>query len=251
MLHYQYTKGLGKPYTFLHGLGEDHSIFNRQTHYLQEYSLPTLSVDLEGHGQSLLKNGKTSIPQQAESLDQVLTSEKIEETNLIGFSLGAAVALEYVHQHPEKVNKLCLINPAFYHDHFLTWQVKLVRNVLEHFKESALKDNHPRKKPADLSKASLSNAYFSFLNGFRTTPAAGLHANICALIEYGTPSYLHEIKTETLIVRGENDELLRETLVKHLDTELPNSNLVTLPGNHVLMLDKREEVNRLLMGFFG
>ena len=136
MLYHQFKKRLGKPILFLHGLGEDHSIFNRQINYVDSYKRSTLAVDLEGHGRSTLKNGRTSIPQQAEGLEEVLQLNGIEKTDIVGFSLGGAVALEYAAAYPEKVEKLCLINPALYHNQFLSLQVKLVRNLLNIFRKT-------------------------------------------------------------------------------------------------------------------
>ena len=249
MLHYELKKRLGKPIVFLHGLGEDHSIFNRQISYVDSYARSTLAVDLEGHGRSFLSNGKTSIIQQAECLDEVLRAEDIPKVDLVGFSLGAAVALEYAAGHPEKVDKIGLINPALYDKRFLTLPVKIVRNLLEVAKRAAQNDYIPREDPADLSKATFSNAYFSFLNGLRATPAAGLYANIHALMEYGFPNWLSNIETETLIVRAEGDELLKEGAATFLESNLPNAQLVRIPGNHVVILDKTKEINDLLRNF--
>jgi len=246
MLYHQFKKRLGKPILFLHGLGEDHSIFNRQINYVDSYKRSTLAVDLEGHGRSTLKNGRTSIPQQAEGLEEVLQLNGIEKTDIVGFSLGGAVALEYAAAYPEKVEKLCLINPALYHNQFLSLQVKLVRNLLEMVKGVAQNDHLPREEPADLSKAPFSNAYFSFLNGLRATPAAGLYANIHALMDYGIPNWLSDVNTDTLIVRSNDDELLKEEASLFIEDRLANSKLVRIPGKHVVMLDQPEIINELL-----
>ncbi|MBT4805611.1 alpha/beta hydrolase [Candidatus Woesearchaeota archaeon] len=249
MLHYEFKKRVGKPIVFLHGLGEDHSIFNHQINYLDGLLKSTLAVDLEGHGRSLLTDGKTSIPRQAESLDRVLTTEKIPKVDLVGFSLGGAVALEYATKHPNKVDYVCLINPALYNDYFLTLQVKLVRNVLEIVKGFAKNDNSVRDKPADLSGAMFSNAHYSFLNGLRATSAAGLYANIHALMDYGVPKNLSEVNTDTLIIRSDDDELIKEEVVNFLDKELSYSKIIKIPGKHVVMLDNKEEINKILEEF--
>ena len=249
MLYHQYTKRLGKPIVFLHGLGEDHSIFNHQVNYVNNFGRSTLAVDLEGHGRSPLKDNKITISRQADGLDEVLKLNNISEIDLVGFSLGGAIALEYATKHTDKVNNVCLINPALYDDYFLTWQVKLMRNVLEIAKGVANNDSSIREKPTDLSNAMMSNAYYSFLNGLRATSAKGLYSNIHALMDYGVPKNLSKVEADTLIIRSDDDELIKESVVDFLDKELSYSKVIRIPGKHVVMLDNKEEINKILEEF--
>lgn len=243
-LHYQLTKKEKNLITFVHGLGEDCSVFNKQTAYLQSFGYSTLTLDLRGHGRSKLTE-KISISSHAQDLETILEKESISETNLVGFSLGAAVVLEYVYQYPEKVSKLCLINPALYDKSFLTYLVKAAHILLWPLKHLAKIDKHPRKNIVDLSR------HCSFLNNLRNTSLAGFHADIKAIKEYGVPSYLSKIKTPTLILVSNKDEVLKPILSQYLHQQLPNSNLITLPGNHNIILKNPEGLNKKLKEFFG
>lgn len=248
-LFYQLTKKETPFITFIHGLGEDHSIFNKQTAYLQELGYSTLAFDLRGHGRSGLKE-KISIPSHAQDLETILQKENIQETNLVGFSLGAAVALEYAHKYPEKISKLCLINPAFYGKTFFTPLLKGTNVLLQLLKKLSKIDKKPRKKPVDLSKTPSSPAYFSLPYSLKNTSLTGLYANIQAMKEHGIPDYLPEIKTATLILVSEKDELIKKTLPDYIHQQLPNSELIVIPGNHLVLLKNQKEINKRLKKFF-
>src|SRR4051812_22200836 len=51
------------------------------------------------------------IAAQAEYLDRGLTALRISRATVVGLDLGGAVALRFAAAHPERVDKLVLINP--------------------------------------------------------------------------------------------------------------------------------------------
>jgi pimeloyl-ACP methyl ester carboxylesterase len=249
-LYYQLTKQEGPLITLIHGLGEDHSIFEKQTSYLQDLGYSTLAFDLRGHGRSPLTE-KISIASHAQDLETILQKENIKETNLVGFSLGASIALEYTYQHPEKVNKLCLINPGLYNKKFFTKKLKLVNLFLRFLEQLAKTDKSLRKKTVDLSKTPATPVYFALPYSLRNTSLTGLYASLKAMKEYGVPDYLPEIKTPALILISKKDELVKPALSQYLHQQLPDSELSIVKGNHLLLLKNPKEVNKQLKEFFS
>jgi pimeloyl-ACP methyl ester carboxylesterase len=247
-VYYKLTKQEGPLITLVHGLGEDHSIFNRQTDYLQNLGYSTLTYDLRGHGKSELKEN-ISISSHAQDLETILQKENIKKTNLVGFSLGASVALEYTHQHPEKVNKLCIINPGIYNKNFFTKKLKLVNLFLKPLEQLAKMDKNLRKKLVDLSKTPVTPVYFALLYSLRNTSLTGIHTNLKAMKEYDFPAYLSEIETQTLILISKKDELIKQNLSQYLHKQLPNSELTVLSGNHLILLSNSEKINEELSRF--
>jgi len=248
MLNYELVRKNEKVVVLGHGLGEDGSICNGQTRYLQGLGFSTLVFELEGHGKSSLNGGMT-VEGQAEGLDAILRTEGIEKIYLGGISLGATVALEFSCKYSEKVEKLCLTNPALYGEDFLSWRVKMVRPFLGVLKQLAKLDKK-RKGDVDLSKAIFSNAYFSFLNGLRATSMSGLYAGVKALMEY-KPKDLDRITAETLIIRSKGDELLTPQIGAKLMREIPQVSLSVERGQHVLLLSNPQRINYLWGKFFS
>lgn len=87
-LFYQIS-GSGPVLLFLHGNGEDHTIFNELIFRLQE-NFTCIQLDSRGHGQS---TGPT--PESYEALtndvDAFIKAMNINEVNIIGFSDGAII----------------------------------------------------------------------------------------------------------------------------------------------------------------
>jgi iron complex outermembrane receptor protein len=79
--------------------------------------------DLPGCGHSPKPNQAYSVASWAESVWQLLDALEVTQPNLVGFSLGGAVALEMALQRPGAVPRLALINSlATYRvDHWTKW----------------------------------------------------------------------------------------------------------------------------------
>lgn len=101
-----------------HGIGGSTNTWKYQMDaFLKEYNL--FLFDFDGHGKSDIDKNKTKYKpaQMAKTLHSILKKEKIGRVNLVAFSLGTAVALEYVRQYPAHVDKMilsgCIINIDF------------------------------------------------------------------------------------------------------------------------------------------
>ncbi|HZP65694.1 MAG TPA: alpha/beta hydrolase [Rudaea sp.] len=115
--------GEGPPLTMIHGLGSsgDDWAFQREE-FAREHSL--LLPDLRGSGRSAKPLGPYSIAQFAADLWRLNDTLGIEYTDILGFSLGGAVALEMALARPERVRRLVLCN-ALANYRLDTWRKRL------------------------------------------------------------------------------------------------------------------------------
>ena len=131
-IHYD-QHGEGPPVLLLHGLGSSGADWAFQLPALRsQYRL--IVPDLRGSGLSGKPAGPYAIDQFAGDLWALLDHLQLTQCQLIGFSLGGAVALEMALQRPEAVPSLCTINalPSYRIDHWRKWleahgQLALVR----------------------------------------------------------------------------------------------------------------------------
>lgn len=111
MLHYKtYTTSPSAPWvTFVHGAGGSSSIWFKQIREFRK-AHNVLLVDLRGHGQS--ERGRwqkgDSFKHIANEVKDVLDELNIEETHVIGMSLGTIVAQTMAECFPERVSSLIL-----------------------------------------------------------------------------------------------------------------------------------------------
>lgn len=107
-LHYL-ERGAGDALLLLHGLGSSGADWAMQVAALENrYRLIIPDLPGCGHSSSLVAN--CSIGSIAASLWALLDHLKASPVNVIGFSLGGAVALEMALQRPDCVPRLALIN---------------------------------------------------------------------------------------------------------------------------------------------
>lgn len=96
MIHVAET-GSGRPLIFLHGWSSHGDYFGPQVEALaRDYRL--LLPDLPGHRHSPAAPGNLSIPALAADLHKLITARGLEKPVLIGWSMGAMVALDYIAQ---------------------------------------------------------------------------------------------------------------------------------------------------------
>jgi pimeloyl-ACP methyl ester carboxylesterase len=108
-----YERGSGEPaIVLIHGLGQDHSLWDRVAPKLAERHRLIL-VDLPGHGASEAI-ATVSVGSVAEALDRALAKLKVKRAVLVGHSYGGLVALEEATGHADRAAGVVSIDLATY-----------------------------------------------------------------------------------------------------------------------------------------
>jgi pimeloyl-ACP methyl ester carboxylesterase len=91
--------GTGPPLVLLHGWAVDRSFFGRQMPLARQgYRL--LAPDLPGHGERAAAGGPATMAALADDLADLLAAEHLEGAILVGWSMGAMLALELLARGP-------------------------------------------------------------------------------------------------------------------------------------------------------
>jgi pimeloyl-ACP methyl ester carboxylesterase len=107
-LHYL-ERGQGEPLVMIHGLGCSGADWAFQVAALEK-RFRVIIPDLPGSGHSPPPRDEYTIAGCASAVWSLLDHLGVSRTNIIGFSLGGAVALEMAAQRPASVPRLGLIN---------------------------------------------------------------------------------------------------------------------------------------------
>jgi pimeloyl-ACP methyl ester carboxylesterase len=106
-----------EPVIMIHGLGPNGALVWRDVmgsvgtgHY------KVMAPNLYGFADSEHKQVEHSIAYQAAGIDKFIEQMKIDKVNLIGWDLGADVALYYAVDHPDKVERLILVSGGLFGD---------------------------------------------------------------------------------------------------------------------------------------
>ena len=109
---YHEIYGQGEPLVLLHGglmtIGEMATLLEplARTHQV-------IAVELQGHGRTADTDRTLSFETMADDIAALLSRLNIAQADVVGLSLGAAVALRTAIQHPKKVRRLVVISGPY------------------------------------------------------------------------------------------------------------------------------------------
>ena len=242
-----------KTLVFIHGLSGSSSAWREyEARFENEYNI--LTFDQRGHGESArpTEYGQYEIGRFASDLKALLDSLMIDKCIVIGHSFGAATALEFLLQHPDRVTRAVLLSPDFY-----TKGIKLSRYVFPLISRLAgLAGFFPVHRHAGRHVDYAKYPHTGDWNLWRMTADisnTGLHVYLYCLKQlYGfdLKDHLGEIAVPVLVIHGAKDTVVPCSNSISLVEKIKGSRIVVLNGaNHILVLNNIPEVSRLIEDF--
>lgn len=95
----------------IHGIGADNQMWNFQKEMYASKGYHVIVPDMLAHGQSS-KVCKLSLADWTKQIQELLIHLKIEEVSLIGVSMGGVIALSFVLDYPDMIDKI-IISDSF------------------------------------------------------------------------------------------------------------------------------------------
>ena len=237
----------GKPLFMVHGNFGSWRWFQPVMSRLEKTPFKGVAIDLLGFGDSEKPDREISIPQYGQELAGFIDVFKEVKANLIGHSLGGAVIWDYAVNHPDRVNRILLIDPAPA-DGLVTPEeyypaLALYRNNRDLLK-TALAGTIPSGDPDKLLDKLVNDAMVMDPRAFTE--------NARALERYNYLADLHKIQCPVLIVYGEKDLLITDKLLAETLKRLPNARVKALPGiGHSVNVENPDLAVQIINEFFG
>jgi pimeloyl-ACP methyl ester carboxylesterase len=104
--------GEGPPLVLVHGVGLDHTMWDRVLDSLSAFRR-VVRYDLLGHGQTPDPPGPRTLEDFVVQLLAVLDAYRLDRADIAGLSLGGMVALAAAVRHPGRFDRLALLNTVF------------------------------------------------------------------------------------------------------------------------------------------
>jgi long-chain acyl-CoA synthetase len=214
---------------FLHGFGGHAAQWMYQ---LQKFSLENrvIAFDLRGHGQSDKPAGKYDMAQILEDLRVALEALGVDDKIvLLGHSFGGAVATEFAAKWPERVERLVLIataavfklNPLYrFALRLPLWTLRMVNPFTRKW----------LKAPPHVLKC-----------WYQDT-----------LANWNGRDLFHTLQVPTLVIRGHRDIVFERPMFEEVTRLIPGAEEADISvSGHMVMLERREAVNRALERFLA
>lgn len=236
------------PVVLLHGLGTDRRIWLYQVPTFCS-RLPTVLVDLRGHGRSSAPEGAWTVADMARDVVRLLRYLGAERAHLIGLSLGGMVAQQFALDYPYATASLvladtiCGIPPdgeAIAADALRFIESHAMAEVAKARITAAFTDAVDPVMRGHLIEAVALNDKDAYERAAR----AAFGFSVCGRLE--------EISAPTLVVVGEGDRTFPMPWMEALAERIRGARLVRIPGaGHISNMERPQEFNRAALAFFG
>ncbi|XP_064985376.1 alpha/beta hydrolase domain-containing protein VTE7-like isoform X3 [Musa acuminata AAA Group] len=213
-----------EPVVLLHGFDSSCLEWRYSYPLLEGAGIDTWAVDILGWGFSDLQMlPPCNVAAKREHLYQLWRKYIARPMVLVGPSLGASVAMDFIANHPEAVSVLKSIPLRFYVNSLALNKVSL-QSSWDSMNVGRLHCLQPWWEDATVD--------FMLSGG------------------YDVRNHVKQIKQETLIIWGQDDQIVSSKVALRLHHELPDSTLIQIPGcGHIPHVEKPELVVQYILKF--
>jgi len=251
------AQGEGSPVVLIHGFMDSLQTWRRNVQALAE-THRVYAFDVLGFGSSdRVRAPIYTLKQQARFLREFFVAQSIEHADIIGHSMGGALALQFAYDFPDLVHKLVVIAPATYlyaafpRNGLRPIPRRVSRGILglyerwqgERASSLRLAYGDPEHIPQDA---------LPIRNQMRRV--RGTHDALISMSkskrESDVPHQLKHVDAPTLIVWGKRDHVVPIWHAQRHSRELPNARLEWIEtAGHLPHEEEPDSVNELLIEF--
>lgn len=250
------SRGEGTSIILIHGFGGEGSSF-RVIDKILSKSFNTIEVDLRGHGRSDTSSDIT-IDIFARDIKELIDKLEMNKPVLAGWSMGGAVAMEYIKQFGEdNVSGLIFIETSpmvmdengwrgtllrgNYSREQLTKDLRMMELDWMSFAESFVRDMSPKLDESSLKLA------IERLSGNRPEVMSSVWSS---LMSKDYRSILHSIDIPVLVINGSDSTFYDPESGKDIASMIPNGcfELIKNAG-HLVVMEKPVELSKLIKQF--
>ncbi len=257
-LHYV-AAGSGPVVILIHGLGGSWDNW--------KIIIPILSaryrvyaLDLPGFGLSDKPEISYSIPFMAQAVLALMKETGVEKADFVGHSFGGHVLMELALKHPEKVRRMILLDAVGAQS---LWEPlrRLTLMGLE------LLEHNPEWLSPGWAKQLVETCFYKpgdeyeemvkfFVAALQRPEGRQLVRSFSkaaqGILNYPLTNRLRQIKASTLVVWGQNDQVVSLDQAVKLNREITGSQMQLIPRcGHIPQLERPEQLASIMLEYFG
>jgi pimeloyl-ACP methyl ester carboxylesterase len=247
------VRGEGTPLLLINGLGSNVAMWTPLLEQLD--GLQVVTFDAPGVGLSQTPLMPYRIAWIADVARRLLDELGLERADVLGFSLGGAVAQQLAYREPERVRRLVLVStscgvgavPGSLR------ALLAVMTPVRQYNSVAYRVcmEMIQLAPAEKDSASIREQMGSW-HQQATPPVLGYMLQMAAYSAFHSLPWLHHIKQPALVLSGADDHLIPMANSAVLAAYLPNARLhIFERWGHYLLHDAASGAGSLIAGFVG
>jgi len=249
--YYSFIDNNTEPLVFIHGVGLDHKMWDSQVNFLNNHSI--ITYDLLGHGRTPYNKEEITLNDFSNQLDYLLKFLKVDKINLIGFSLGSLIALDFASKFQNKLKSLTVIGTTYKRT------VEQRALVIERFEQAKLNKLISKQALKRWFTDEYLNDHPEIYDQFIKILTKNGEDHLNFLKAYKLFAYhqdnidtIKSIKTKTLVMTGSSDSGSTVEMSKVLSNDLINSSFIEINnGKHLCSIECSDDVNINLKKFIN
>lgn len=253
--------GVGPPLLLIHGANIGWGMWFRNIKELSK-NFTIYAIDLPGAGRSSKMDYSQLDPERdmLQIVNKIIDSLKLENFNILGASIGGWIALRIVMSHPEKINKVILSNSVGLANYMgLSDKIIGFYPFAKFISQTILRPVRNNKLVEKFLRGTFYNKKLflpeEFIDYFYETMAASHNLLFISRLTQLTKrlileDYLSKINNRTLIIWGENDQIM--PLKKNLTNFnlIPNISVEIMEqSGHFPSIEQPDEFNKVVENF--
>lgn len=232
----------------LHGWGSSSKNWSSVKKFLEEGGLKVYNPDLPGFGKSPAPKKPWAVDDYVSWVESYCKKTKLTKFFLMGHSFGGGIAVRFASLHPDKVERLILVDPAIVRVRtlkyylgvtaakagnivlsvpFFSWLKPLLRRVM-----------YKLLGTRDYQKLDLESTASSMKETFKK------------VVEEDLSKYLPAVEARTLVVWGEDDNITPIRQGYFINAKLPNSRMeIIKEARHGINLEFPDVLSEKVLKF--
>jgi pimeloyl-ACP methyl ester carboxylesterase len=236
------------PTVLIHGLGTDRRLWLYQVPAFCG-RVPTLLVDLRGHGRSSAPPGEWTVADMARDVIRLLRTLGAEKVHLVGLSLGGMVAQQFALDYPYATASLVLADTIAGPRR---GEAPLLREALEFIERHDMREIAETRITTGFSDAVDPLLRCHFIEQVALNDKASYTRAARAAFSFDVRDRLAEIAAPTLVVIGDADRTFPIPWMEDVARGIRGARTVSLAGaGHISNLERPQEFNRAVLEFLG
>ena len=250
--------GTGPPVVLLHGYPENLQIWSRLAPLLAKQR-EVIAFDWPGMGYSEAWPGGATPQLMANRLVTIFDELQIDRPTIVGMDMGGQPALAFAAQHPDRIERLVVMNSLVFGDERTSWEIRLLRKfgfnrlALRHLARIVFHRAESTFLPrgARLDTTMRSDFWLAFakpqVRQFISMMCAGYQGTLDQL-----PEMYEKIICPTLVVWAEHDKHFPLVQAERLHQSISLAKLEVIPnGTHWMVLYHAEKLTEHIHEWSG
>ena len=242
------------PYVIMvHGLGLNKMMWDWQTKELSKY-YSIITYDLIGHGNSKDPGEIINLEYFSNQIVEIMDYLSIDQTALIGFSLGGMVARKFAIHFNEKLWGLAILNSAYERNEKSRDAVQQRVNMAKKDGPSATIDNALERWFTEKYRRE-NQATMNLIRQWVLANKKDVYPKVYQVLVDGVDELLGEklpITCPTLVLTGDEDYGNSPEMSMKISKQINDSIVKILPGlRHMALIEDADTINKILVDFLG